>query len=64
MKSLLKTIILCVSVLAATNLRAADDILIADFEGANYGQWKTTGEAFGNGPARGTLPVLYWRTNK
>ena len=56
MKSLLKTIILCVSVLAATNLRAADDILIADFEGANYGQWKTTGEAFGNGPARGTLP--------
>src|SRR6185436_3140407 len=35
---------------------AADDILIADFEGDTYGSWKTTGEAFGPGPARGTLP--------
>ena len=35
---------------------AADDILIADFEGTNYGNWKVTGEAFGPGPARGTLP--------
>ena len=35
---------------------AADDILIADFEGPDYGAWKTTGEAFGPGPARGTLP--------
>jgi fructan beta-fructosidase len=37
---------------------AADrpDILIADFEGDTYGDWKTTGEAFGNGPARGALP--------
>jgi fructan beta-fructosidase len=37
---------------------AADrpDILIADFEGDTYGDWKTTGEAFGKGPARGTLP--------
>ncbi len=32
------------------------DILIADFEGADYGQWKATGEAFGSGPAHGTLP--------
>jgi fructan beta-fructosidase len=32
------------------------DVLIADFEGADYGAWKTTGEAFGPGPARGTLP--------
>src|ERR1035437_5138902 len=37
-------------------LRAADDILIADFEGTNYGSWKVTGEAFGPAPARGTLP--------
>src|SRR5258708_11926384 len=36
--------------------RAADDILIADFEGETYGDWKTTGDAFGPGPARGTLP--------
>src|SRR5438067_11505786 len=33
-----------------------EDILIADFEGDDYGNWKTTGEAFGPGPARGTLP--------
>src|SRR2546422_878294 len=35
---------------------AADDILLADFEGKDYGEWKVTGEAFGPGPARGTLP--------
>jgi len=32
------------------------DILIADFEGDDYGAWKTTGKAFGAGPAPGTLP--------
>ncbi len=32
------------------------DLLIADFEGATYGPWKTTGDAFGAGPAQGTLP--------
>jgi fructan beta-fructosidase len=32
------------------------DVLIADFEGDTYGDWKTTGEAFGPGPARGALP--------
>ena len=35
---------------------AQEDILIAGFEGADYGNWKVTGEAFGPGPARGTLP--------
>ena len=40
----------------ALGLHAAEDIIIADFESENYGQWKTTGEAFGPGPARGTLP--------
>ncbi len=35
--------------------RAAEDLVIADFEGDTYGDWKTTGEAFGPGPARGTL---------
>ena len=29
--------------------RAADDIVLADFEGKDYGDWKTTGEAFGPG---------------
>ena len=32
------------------------DIVLADFEGKDYGAWKTTGEAFGTGPAPGTLP--------
>ncbi len=44
--------------LLATGFIRADepDILIADFEGPDYGAWKVTGEAFGNGPAQGTLP--------
>jgi len=32
------------------------DLLVADFEGATYGDWKVSGTAFGKGPARGTLP--------
>jgi len=38
--------------------RAAErpDLLIADFEGETYGDWQVEGEAFGLGPARGTLP--------
>ena len=32
------------------------DLLIADFEGKDYGSWVVEGEAFGPGPARGTLP--------
>lgn len=32
------------------------EILIADFEGTTYGEWKVTGTAFGDRPARGTLP--------
>lgn len=30
---------------------AETDILIADFEGEDYGDWKVTGEAFGDGPS-------------
>lgn len=30
--------------------------VLADFEGENYGDWTVEGEAFGKGPARGTLP--------
>ena len=33
------------------------DIVIADFEGNDYGEWKATGDAFGAGPAHGTLPT-------
>lgn len=30
-------------------------IVLADFEGSDYGDWKVEGEAFGAGPAAGTL---------
>ena len=29
--------------------------MLADFEGPGYGSWRTTGEAFGTGPAAGSL---------
>jgi fructan beta-fructosidase len=35
---------------------AHDDILIADFEGTDYGAWTVSGAAFGSAPARGALP--------
>ncbi len=35
---------------------AADDILIADFEGGDYGDWKVEGDCFGDAPVEGTLP--------
>lgn len=31
-------------------------LILADFEGPDYGTWQTTGTAFGSGPAQGTLP--------
>ncbi len=40
----------------ATWAAAAADIVLADFEGKDYGAWTATGEAFGPGPAKGTLP--------
>ena len=41
--------------LATAQLSAAET-LIADFDSDTYGEWITDGTAFGNGPARGTLP--------
>lgn len=35
---------------------ARPDVVLADFEGETYGTWTAAGEAFGPGPARGTLP--------
>ncbi len=34
----------------------AEPQIIADFEGADYAGWTTTGTAFGDGPAHGNLP--------
>lgn len=51
---------LCVSLLLATiavlHAQEQPDILIANFEGETYGEWKAEGEAFGTGPAKGALP--------
>jgi fructan beta-fructosidase len=33
-----------------------DGTILADFEGGTYGDWTTTGGAFGTAPATGTLP--------
>jgi len=49
-------ILIVVLVLSAALARAAEDTILADFEGQDYGDWKTTGTAFGPGPAQGTLP--------
>ncbi len=35
---------------------ALDDIVIADFEGSDYGEWKAFGKAFGNAPGSGSFP--------
>ena len=35
---------------------AEADVVLADFEGESYGDWKVEGTAFGTSPARGTLP--------
>jgi fructan beta-fructosidase len=54
MRSLLAV---CAAVLLAPAFAwAAADIVIADFEGKDWGGWKAEGDAFGPGPARGTLP--------
>lgn len=37
----------------AANVRPP--VVLADFEGKNYGDWTVSGEAFGQGPAEGTL---------
>lgn len=34
----------------------AAEVVIADFESDTYGDWQVTGDCFGAGPARGTLP--------
>ena len=51
----LLSLILCVSGALRESSAYANDILIADFEGADYGEWKTVGDAFGAGPAKGKL---------
>lgn len=40
---------------AASSGRSSSDLVIADFESADYGSWMATGTAFGSGPSHGTL---------
>jgi alpha-galactosidase len=35
---------------------ARNDVVMADFEGPDFGDWKVEGTAFGSGPAHGALP--------
>lgn len=48
--------LVCVLGLVSALDGAETDVVIADFEGDSYGDWKTTGDAFGSRPADGTLP--------
>lgn len=48
--------ILAMWLLITAHALAADDLMVADFEQDSYGEWTVTGNAFGAGPARGTLP--------
>jgi sucrose-6-phosphate hydrolase SacC (GH32 family) len=43
------------SLLPPTPAFAPEGQVIADFEGKDYGNWKTTGDAFGPGPSQGRL---------
>lgn len=40
----------------AAEADARQPILLADFEAEDYGKWRVEGDAFGPGPAKGTLP--------
>lgn len=42
--------------LLLAQLPPSPDLLFADFEGVDYGAWTASGAAFGDAPARGTLP--------
>jgi fructan beta-fructosidase len=46
----------CLLAIVAAADKPRADVVFADFEGDDYGDWKTTGTAFGKGPAKGTLP--------
>ena len=50
---LLSVVVLIMGMISSA--RGATDILIEDFESADYGDWVVTGEAFGPGPAQGTI---------
>jgi len=50
-----KTVLLTI-LIGCSLAYGANDILIADFEGDDYGSWQVRGECFGDRPAKGTFP--------
>ena len=55
---MLKRVLIAICLVSCWTVTFAEggDILIADFEGQDYGTWRAEGKAFGKGPAKGTLP--------
>lgn len=53
MKKLIISFILCLFISGISN--AGEDILIADFEGKDYGDWSVQSSAFGSAPMAGKL---------
>ena len=58
MRRLFIIALLCLPFFRSSTALAEDrpDLVAADFEGDDYGDWKVEGDAFGTKPARGTLP--------
>ena len=56
MKTPIALVFIALTSTALCEFAQQPDIVLADFEGKDYGAWKTAGEAFGAGPAHGTLP--------
>jgi sucrose-6-phosphate hydrolase SacC (GH32 family) len=46
----------CLSFSSASAAVPTNEIVFAEFEGDTWGEWTVTGNAFGDGPARGALP--------
>jgi len=56
MKTTITLLLSFLGFLTCSLVFSGDDIVIADFEGSDYGSWVVEGTAFGTGPAQGTLP--------
>src|SRR5688500_14496306 len=54
-RTLLAAFLTLLLMTAAVDAQTRDDLVLADFEQDDYGDWTATGTAFGPGPARGTL---------
>ena len=54
-RKIIYSVLLVVGLGVRATLAQEPDMVIADFEGTNYGAWKVAGTASGTGPAHGTL---------